>query len=198
MKLEEMSKAGKLVCLGYLTLLYSYDQALLVKCKKLARKVYPLLLKCIENDEKQYLGLNKHQLYIFGMLSCKGLGCHKNLEDAFNCFRLSSMDNYPPSLCQLASFYEHGVYVTQDLYLAFKLYQLAATLGEPVSQYKLAFSYTSGLVVPSDYWLSFYYFYLSAKQGYKPAIHNLFLLFVIISVLVCWILGIILFILFAI
>jgi hypothetical protein len=175
------------VCLGYLCISYTaipirrmknVDQA-----KKLARRLFPLLLsKCDRGGEKQYLCLNKDELFILGSLYNRGMGCSKNPDEAFKCFQLSALDGLPSSICCLGVCYASGIGVTQDLEAAFKLYRQSADLGDAVGQFNLASCFRIGVGTSPDYTKAVWFYYLSAKQGYRPSLTVFLNLVITVSV----------------
>lgn len=185
-ELVSLSATGNLTCLGYLCVVYSYGRVIrrsnINEARKLARQIYPRLLRlCTCDEERQYLALNKHQLFILGVLFSRGLGCHRSAVEAFHCFRLASFYDFSPALHHLGLLYEYGVGVSKDLSKASELQQQSAALGDPMGQYFYASHLLSGWGYPRNYSLAFYYYYLSAHQGYRPAVHLLFTVFLIVS-----------------
>jgi TPR repeat protein len=168
------------VCLGYLALLHSSRSIRrfrdVNKAKMLAAQVYPALLsQCVRsNDKKQYLYLNKHKLFILGSLYSLGLGCDKDNREAFKCFQLSSLDDFPPSISGLANCYALGIGVSKDPEAGFRLFRRAADLGDPVARYNLGVCYKEGIGVPRNYWQALVCYYLAARQGYVHPSHSFF------------------------
>jgi hypothetical protein len=169
-----MSRDGKAdpVCLGYLALLHSSRSIRRFrdanKAKELGAHVFPALLsQCVRsNDTKQYLSLNRHKLFILGSFYSLGLGCDRDPREAFKCFQLSSLDDFPPSISSLGNCYALGIGVSKDPEAGFRLFQRAADLGDPVAHYNLGICYKEGIGTSPNYWKALQCSYVSARQGY--------------------------------
>jgi TPR repeat protein len=170
-----MAEEDHAVCLGYLCLSYAAipirRERNVDKAKEIARSLFPLLLsKCERGSDKQYLYLNKDELFILGSLYSRGMGCAKNPHEAFKCFQLSALDGLPSSICCLGICYAYGTGVTRDCEAAFKLYRESADLGDAIGQFNLASCYRSGIGTSPDYLKAIWFYYISARQGYRPSV----------------------------
>jgi TPR repeat protein len=196
-----MAEEDHAVCLGYLCLSYTATpirrERNVDKAKEIARSLFPLLLsKCERGSDKQYLYLNKDELFILGSLYSLGMGCAKNPHEAFKCFQLSALDGLPTSICCLGVCYAYGTGVTRDREAAFKLYRESADLGDAIGQFNLASCYWSGIGTSPDYSKAIWFYYISARQGYRRSVAVFQLVAAILGVLLLVTLWITLLVLF--
>lgn len=96
-------------------------------------------------------------------------GYKKDLEKAFELYRLSAEQNHPYGLSNLADKYEHGSGVKQDYEQALNLYLKAAAFRVPSAMYDIGNMYLNGKGVEKDVEQAKIWLEKASFYGYKPA-----------------------------
>ena len=106
-----------------------------------------------------------------------GLGTKKDKSEAFRWYQKAAEQDYPQSICYLASFYSFGEGgVDCNIDEAVRLWKKAAELGDKEAQFTLGNLYYDGEYVEQNREEAIKWYRKSASQLYQPAMEKLFAL----------------------
>lgn len=106
-----------------------------------------------------------------------GLGTKKDKSEAFRWYQKAAEQDYPQSVCYLASFYSFGEGgVDCNIDEAVRLWKKAAELGDKEAQFTLGNLYYDGEYVEQNREEAIKWYRKSASQLYQPAMEKLFAL----------------------